>query len=95
MVTSVSGVLVPIFLHNPLMRVWSGVRDPLMIAEVTQVVTQLVLRKRFRMTPRISFDIPRTVDKLCCDYGNAYQSILAQASRLMTNHLSAVKYDFE
>ena len=63
MVTSVSGVLVPIFLHNPLMRLWSGVHDPLMIAEVTQVVTQLVLRKRFRMTPRISFDTPQTDDK--------------------------------
>ena len=86
MVTIVSGVLAPIFLHNPLIRLWSGVRDPLMIAEVTQVVTQMILKKRFRMTPRISFDFPRTVEELHSDYGNFYLSILAQASRLMMDH---------
>jgi hypothetical protein len=87
MVTIVSGVLAPIFLHNPLIRLWSGVRDPLMVAEVTQVLTQMLLKKRFRMTPRISFDIPRTVNELLRDYESAYQSILAKASDLMNDHL--------
>jgi len=87
LVTIVSGVLSPVFLHNPLIRLWSGVRDPLAIAEVTQVLTQMILKKRFRMTPKISFDIPRTVNELRRDYENVYQSILAQASNLMTDHL--------
>ena len=86
-VTIVSGVLAPIFLHNPLIRLWSGVRDPLAIAEVTQVVTQMILKKRFRMTPRISFDIPCRVDELRHGYENAYLSILAKASQLMKDHL--------
>jgi hypothetical protein len=91
MVTIVSGVLAPIFLHNPLIRLWSGVRDPLAIAEVTQIVTQMILRKRFRMTPRISFDIPSTVHELRSDYESIYQSILAKASSLMGDHLPAVE----
>ena len=64
----------------------SGVCDPLMIAEVTLVVAQMILKKRFGMTPRISFDFPRTVEELHSDYGNVYLSILAQASRLMMDH---------
>jgi hypothetical protein len=95
MVTIVSGVLAPIFLHNPLIRMWSGVRDPLAIAEVTQIVTQMMLKKRFRMTPRISFDIPRTVEELRRDYESAYQSILAKASNLMANHLPAAESVFD
>jgi hypothetical protein len=91
MVTIVSGVLSPIFLHNPLIRLWSGARDPLAIAEVTQVVTQMILKKRFRMTPRISFDIPQTVSELRCDYESVYQSILEKASNLMSDHLPAAE----
>lgn len=87
LVTIVSGVLAPIFLHNPLIRLWSGVRDPLAIAEVSQVVAQMILKKRFRMTPRISFDIPHTFEELRHDYENAYQAILAKASSLMSDHL--------
>jgi 1-acyl-sn-glycerol-3-phosphate acyltransferase len=87
MVTIVSGVLAPVFLHNPLIRLWSGVRDPLMVAEVTQVITQMILKKRFRMTPRISFDIPHTVDELRREYDGVFESILDKASSLMSDHL--------
>jgi len=90
-VTIVSGVLAPIFLHNPLIRLWSSVRDPLAIAEVTQIVVQMILKKRFRMTPRISFDLPHTVEELLCDYESIYQSVLAKANYLMLNHLPATE----
>lgn len=86
-VTIVSGVLAPIFLHNPLIRLWSGVRDPLMIAEVTQVITQMILKKRFRMTPKITFDIPKTIEDLRGEYESAYHAILAKASTLMMEHI--------
>ena len=90
-VTIVSGVLAPIFLHNPLIRLWSGIRDPLAIAEVTQIVVQMILKKRFRMTPKISFDVPHTVEELLCDYESIYQSVLAKANCLMLNHLPATE----
>jgi hypothetical protein len=91
LVTIVSGVLSPIFLHNPLIRMWSGVRDPLAIAEVTQVITQMILKKGFRMTPKISFDIPRTVEELRREYESVYQSILEKAGNLMVDHLPAAE----
>jgi 1-acyl-sn-glycerol-3-phosphate acyltransferase len=87
MVTIVSGVLSPIFLRNPLIRLWSGVRDPLAIAEATQVIAQMIAKKRFRVSPRISFDIPRTIEELQRDYQSAYQAILEQAGALMSAHL--------
>jgi hypothetical protein len=87
LVTIVSGVLAPVFLHNPLIRLWSGVRDPLMVAEVTQVITQMILKQRFRMTPKISFDVPRSVEEIRREYESVYQSILEQASNLMRDHI--------
>jgi hypothetical protein len=88
MVTIVSGVLSPIFLHNPFIRMLTGVRDPLIIAEVSQVVTQMILKSRFRMSPKISFDIPRTVDELRRDYESIYQAVTEKANRLMCDHLA-------
>jgi 1-acyl-sn-glycerol-3-phosphate acyltransferase len=87
-VTIVSGVLSPLFLNNPLNHLLRGVRDPLMIAEVSQVITQMMLKKRFRMNPRISFDIPHTVDELRQDYESIYQAIIDKANLLMSDHLS-------
>ncbi len=88
MVTIVSGVLSPIFLHNPITHLLKGIRDPLAIAEVSQIVTQMVLKKRFRMNPKISFDIPQTVEELRRDYELIYQAVIAKADQLMSDHLS-------
>jgi 1-acyl-sn-glycerol-3-phosphate acyltransferase len=87
-ITIVSGVLSPVFLHNPINHFLRGIRDPLAIAEVTQIVTQMVLKKRFRMNPQVSFDIPRTVDELRRDYESTYQAVLEKANQLMSDHLS-------
>jgi hypothetical protein len=86
-VTIVSGVLSPLFLNNPINHLLQGIRDPLAIAEVSQVITQMVLKKRFRMNLNISFDLPQTVDDLRRDYGSAYQAIIEKANQLMSDHL--------
>ena len=87
-VTVVSGVLSPIFLHNPLNLFLRGVRDPLAIAEVSQIVTQMIMKKRFRMNPNISFDIPYSVDELRREYDSIYQAVISKANQLMSYHLS-------
>jgi len=87
-VTIVSGVLSPLFLTNPIIHLLRGVRDPLAIAEVSQIVTQMILKKRFRMNPQISFDIPHTVDELRRDYESIYQAVIVKANQLMSDHLS-------
>ena len=89
-VTIVSGVLSPIFLVNPLTRLLRGVRDPLAIAEVSQILTQMVFKNRFRVSPQIQFDIPRTVEELRGDYESIYQALIVKANQLMSDHLSVV-----
>ena len=86
-VTIVSGVLSPLFLNNPLNHLLRGIRDPLMIAEVSQVITQMMLKKRFRMNPHISFDLPQSVDDMRRDYESIYQAVIEKANQLMSDHL--------
>jgi 1-acyl-sn-glycerol-3-phosphate acyltransferase len=87
MVTVVSGVLSPLFLRNPINRLLRGIRDPLAIAEVAQIVTQMIFKKRFRMNPLISFDLPHSVDELRREYESIYQAVLIKADQLMRKHL--------
>jgi hypothetical protein len=51
----------------------------------------LILKRRFRETPKISFDLPYTVGELRCDYENIFQTILAKATILMADHLPVVE----
>jgi hypothetical protein len=84
----VSGVLSPVFLHNPLIKLWEGLRDPQMIAEVTQILVQMVLSKWVQLTPHITFDLPTTVDELLREGQSLYQSLVDRAHRLLDDHIT-------
>ena len=86
-VTIVSGMLSPIFLHNPLIRLWQGVRDPLAIAEITQVITQMIFKKLVQIQPQISFNAPLTVEELGEKSGSIHP-VIEEARQLMIDHLS-------
>jgi len=64
LVTITSGVLSPFFVHSPLIKFWREKRDPQAVAEVIQVVTQMLFPNRVRLTPQISFDLPLTISEL-------------------------------
>ena len=87
LVTIVSGVFSPFFLNNPLISLSKGLHDPQAIAEVTQIAVQMLFRKWVRLTPKIFFDIPRTMDELYRDDLSLHQSIINEASLLLTDHL--------
>ena len=91
MVTIVSGVISPIFLHNPLTRLWQGVRDPLAIAEVTQVVVQLLFKKWIQFKPRISFHAPLTIEKLQERGESNVHPVIVEAGHSMIEHLSTFR----
>ncbi len=86
-VTIVSGVLSPVFLRNPLIKLWQGLRDPQMIAEVTQLLVQMLHAKWVQLTPQISFGMPKSVDELLRSSETLYHSILTEASRLLDDHI--------
>ena len=84
----VSGVLAPVFLRNPLIKLWEGLRDPQAIAEVTQVIVQMVLSKWVQLTPQITFDLPSTVDELLREGQGLYQSLVDRAHHLLADYLA-------
>ena len=85
--TIVSGMLSPIFLRNPLIRLWQGIRDPLAIAEITQVITQMIFKKLVQIQPHISFNAPLTVEELGEKSGSIHP-VIEEARQLMIDHLS-------
>ena len=87
-VTIVSGIMSPIFLHNPLIRLWQGIRDPLAIAEVTQVITQMIFKKWVQIQPQISFNIPLTFEELYKKSEATVHPVVTEARQLMLEHLS-------
>jgi len=92
LVTIVSGVLSPVFLRNPLIKFWHGLRDPQAIAEVTQVLAQMLFSKWVQLTPKISFGMPQTVDELLQNSETLYQSIITEASQLLDTHIQRFSF---
>ena len=70
LVTIASGVLSPHFINNPLVKFWREKRDPQAVAEVIQIVIQMLIPNRVRLSPQISFDVPVTVPELSGDLDN-------------------------
>lgn len=86
LVTAVSGVLAPVFLHNPLIRIWRGRREPLVVAETMQVMTQLIFPRLIRVRPRLTFGSPLSVQGLPAGARSVYQEVLEQAAQLLAGH---------
>jgi hypothetical protein len=70
LVTIASGVLSPLFIHNPLIKLWREKRDPQAVAEVIQVTTQMLFPRRVHLEPQISFDHPVTLSELAENPGS-------------------------
>jgi hypothetical protein len=60
LITIASGVVSPHFLNHPLIRFWREKRDPQIVAEVLQIIIQMVFPNRVRLSPNISFYFPLT-----------------------------------
>lgn len=86
-VTIVSGVMSPIFLQNPLIRLWKGVRDPKTVAEVLQVITQMIFPRWNKHIPCISFDRPLTIDDLREIEAEITAAIIEHAGKLLRAHI--------
>jgi hypothetical protein len=55
LISIVSGVISPKFLRIPLIRLWKGIRDPQTVAEVMQIVIQMLFPNQVCLRPHISF----------------------------------------
>ena len=83
----VSGVLAPFFLRNPLNSRLSSARNPQAIAEAFQILCQMLFERWVQLKPSISFSMPKSLEELRRNNMNLYQSILTEASRLLSDHM--------
>jgi hypothetical protein len=85
--TAVSGVLSPFFMKNPLNKRFSGARDPQAVAETFQILFQMLFEKLVNVKPSITFGMPKTIEELKLDNKSLFQSIIAEAGQLLTDHM--------
>jgi hypothetical protein len=74
-------------MKNPLNKRFNGVRDPQAVAETFQILFQMLFERLVNVKPSITFGIPRTIEELKRDNRSLFQSIIAEAGQLLTDHM--------
>jgi hypothetical protein len=88
--TIVSGVLSPACLHSWLTRLQSEEWKKRKLAEFLQVIQQLIFKREFGLTPKVSFGAAKTATELLADGGSSLLgAIIGQAQGLLQTHLEA------
>lgn len=85
-ISMVGGVLLPAFIHNPVITHWRGPRDPVATAGILQTTIQMLLPGCVRLRPTISFGYPKTPEQLRRGSQSLHQSLIAEAGRLLEDH---------
>ncbi len=88
-VTIVSGVLESRFFRHPLTRLRQELRDRQRIAEILQIIQQMVLGYKFPLLPRVSFAEPLIPAELRGDntLSGLLPMIVSKAQQLLSEHL--------
>ena len=90
-ITIASGVLSPICLHNPLTRLRKKEWEQRKLAEFLQVIQQLVLKRKFGLSPRLTFDVALNGSELLrrSSSSDLHQAILWRAHQVLQAHMEA------
>lgn len=90
----VSGVLSPVSLRSPLLRMQKEVWRQRKLAEVIQIMQQLLLHRDYHLTPRLSFGEALNTEELAGrnPAGEVMPEIIAQARGLLRQHLQPVEH---
>ena len=86
----VSGVLAPRLLRHPLARLPNSVKGRRTVAELLQMLQQLVLPRSLQLVPRVTFGRLMTFEELTAglgDLGN-HQGIIAEAETVLAQHMT-------
>lgn len=92
LLTIVSGVLSPRWLHNPFTRFRHGKRERQVLAEFGQIIQQMVFGIKSSRIPHISFAQPITAAELRKAAGadGLLAAVIESAQRLLAEHLAQV-----
>jgi hypothetical protein len=91
-ISVVTGVLARRWFRSPLLRLWKRPEQRQKIAEILQVVQQLVWHKDLELTPRIALSPPLTVEALTqgAEQPESYlQAITARARQMLVEQAAA------
>jgi hypothetical protein len=91
-ISVVTGVLSPGWFRSPLVRLWKRPEQRQKIAEILQVVQQLVWHKDLGLKPRVALSPPLTVEALRQGAGGAepyLQAITARARQMLVQQAAA------
>jgi 1-acyl-sn-glycerol-3-phosphate acyltransferase len=85
-----SGVLVPRFLRHPLARLPESAKGRRTVAELLQMLQQLVLPRSLQVMPRLSFGRLTTLEELAAGPGvpGIYQGIITEAEAVLAKHMA-------
>ena len=78
-----SGFVDPVYLRNPITRIRSTVETRQRLAEVIQIIQQVVFKRQISCQPRILFGHPVTTSQLISPSGDVQAQIQEIASSLM------------
>jgi hypothetical protein len=86
----VSSVLAPEWLRHPLIRLRKGRRERQLLAELLQVIQNMIFGRRSSITPRVSFGKPATVAELRAgdNSDRILPAIIYKAQQLLADHTS-------
>jgi hypothetical protein len=90
-VTIASGVLSPICLRNPLTRLRKKEWEQRKLAEFLQIIQQLVLKRRFGLKPRLTFDVALRGSELLAqsESSDLHRAIIERAHKILKAHMEA------
>ncbi len=90
-ITIVSGLIAPSSLRNPFIKLGRTPTERQSVAEVLQMIRHIYMPRSFHVSPKLTFDAPRSALELFEQFGKrgVMQEIVQSAQQLMSTHLQS------
>lgn len=89
--TIVSGLIAPSSLRNPIVRLGRNPAERQTVAEIFQMIRHIYIPRSLRVSPKLTFDAPRSALELFEQFGKrgVMQEIVQSAQQLLSAHLQS------
>ncbi|MES0340057.1 MAG: 1-acyl-sn-glycerol-3-phosphate acyltransferase, partial [Anaerolineales bacterium] len=89
--TIVSGLIAPSSLRNPIVRLGRNPAERQTVAEIFQMIRHIYMPRSLRVSPKLTFDAPRSARELFEQFGKrgVMQEIVHSAQQLLSAHLQS------
>ncbi len=90
-ITIVSGLIAPSSLRNPIVRLGRNPTERQTVAEIFQMIRHIYMPRSLRLSPKLTFDAPRSALELFEQFGKrgVMQEIVQSTQQLLNTHLQS------